>query len=109
MNEVETLRQVVTLQGEMIKELQKDVKALKGEVEPETFWDNGEIVKSLNQSTLINYSDSVVFERKKQRYYDVEKLKNSYPNINTNRGRPAQNEEEFQEDIEALINAKETV
>jgi len=31
MNEVETLRQVVTLQGEMIKELQAEVKALKGE------------------------------------------------------------------------------
>jgi hypothetical protein len=31
MNEVETLRQVVTLQGEMIKELQTQVKALNGE------------------------------------------------------------------------------
>ena len=29
MNELETLKQVVTLQGEMIKELLADVKALK--------------------------------------------------------------------------------
>jgi hypothetical protein len=32
MNEVEKLRQVVTLQNEMIKELQAEVKALKGEI-----------------------------------------------------------------------------
>lgn len=43
---------------------------------------------------------------KKQNYYNENK--NSYPNINPNRNRPAQNEEEFQEDIEALINAKHT-
>ncbi len=105
MDRLDRLEQVV----EKAEKLLAEVIALKGEVKPETFWDNGEIVKSLNQSTLINYSDSVVFERKKQRYFDEKKLDNSYPNINPNRGRPAQNEEEFQEDIEALINAKETV
>jgi len=51
MNEVETLRQVVTLQGEMIKELQAEVKALKGEPS------RGEQIKDLCDNARVNHSD----------------------------------------------------
>ena len=59
MDTIKAITEEVMRQMEMIKELQAEVKALKGELKPETFWDNDEIVKSLNQSTLINFSDLV--------------------------------------------------